>query len=109
VPTVSPAANERLIMTGSGRSAARLIVLVRWLRPAAPIGGSLVLRAELGRPRCTGRASSPPSPWVAVPSRKVAVLEARGRSCPGSGRAPSRRGGNALVTPFVARESSPAG
>ncbi len=83
-------------MTGSGGS-------------AAPIGGSLVLRAELGRPRCTGRASRPPFPWVAVPSRKVAVLEARGRSCPGSGRAPSRRGGNALVTPFVARESSPAG
>jgi hypothetical protein len=57
VTNVSPAANERLIMTGSGRSAARLIVHVRWLRPAAPIGGSLVLRAKQGRPRCTGRAS----------------------------------------------------
>jgi hypothetical protein len=57
VTNVSPAANERLIMTGSGRPAARLIVLVRWLRPAAPIGGSLVLLPGQERPRASSPAT----------------------------------------------------
>ncbi len=58
--------------------------LTRVVPGPKPTPPTALSRRAQRNPRCTGRASKP-SPWVAVPSRKVAVLEARGRSCPGSG------------------------
>ena len=103
VTNVSPAANERLIMTGSGRSADRARALA---------ASGCADRGLPGPASRTGTAAvhgwaSRPSPWVAVPSRKVAVLEAR-VTAPVPAAGALRAGVAATRSSLLSRQSSRA-